>query len=134
MAWVVLMQTADDTYRPGKFTLVTQQQQQGYNTDPEPIDDEVIRLFKKEHVEQLIDTQQSQERFNQCQFWIDGTSALAALWKRYMHNGLAALPAPVEGSCCMISCQQVEEYLGWNARMDSFPMMLRQIRSTLDLS
>ncbi|KAI2512812.1 hypothetical protein MHU86_1600 [Fragilaria crotonensis] len=48
-------------------------------------DDEVIRLFEADHVEQLTDTQRSPEWFNQRQFRITGTTALA-LWKRYAHR------------------------------------------------
>jgi hypothetical protein len=51
---VVLMQTIDDRYGSGKFTLVTQHQ--GCDTAPEPTDDEVTRLFGEEHVELLTDT------------------------------------------------------------------------------
>jgi hypothetical protein len=51
---VVLMQTTDDRYISGKFTLVTQQQ--GCDTAPEPTDDEVTRLFGEEHAELLTDT------------------------------------------------------------------------------
>ncbi|KAI2502155.1 hypothetical protein MHU86_12291 [Fragilaria crotonensis] len=63
---VVLMQTTDDRYGPGKFTLVTRQR--GCDVAPEPTDDEVIRLFEADHVEQLTDTQRSPEWFNQRQF------------------------------------------------------------------
>ena len=79
---VVLKQTTDDRYGSGKFTLVSRRR--GCDMSVEPAENETIERFEAENVEQLTASQRSPEWFNQRQFRITGTSALA-IWKRYAH-------------------------------------------------
>ena len=79
---VVLMQTTNANFGPGKFTLVTC----GALSDAAPArtSNEQLLFFEEESVDQLTSTQRSPEWFNQRQFRITGTSALV-LWKHIAH-------------------------------------------------
>ncbi len=79
---VVLMQTTNEKFGPGKFTLVTR----GAFPDAAPArtSNEQLLFFEEESVDQLTSTQRSPEWFNQRQFRITGTSALV-LWKHIAH-------------------------------------------------
>ena len=79
---VVLIQTTNEKFGPGKFTSVTR----GAFPDAAPArtSNEQLTFFEEESVDQLTSTQQLPEWFNQRQFRITGTSALV-LWKHIAH-------------------------------------------------
>ena len=79
---VVLMQTTDDRYGPGKFTLVTKLR--GRKFTYLTSSNETFAAFEAENVVSLTGEQRTPVWFNQRQFRITGTSALA-IWKRYAY-------------------------------------------------
>ena len=99
---VVLMQTTDDRYGPGKFTLVTRKR--GIHCEYSPSGLDIFDKFDTENVVNLTCEQRTPEWFNQRQFRITGTSALV-VWKHYAYLARAAgdegseMPKSLRSTC-----------------------------------